>query len=196
MKPNKNSPFVRIAALYKRMGEAYATVAAPIAFGCDGCPNNCCVSYFQHHTYIEWAYLWQGMKTLPKARREAYLRRAEDYVRQSRAMVAEGLVPGIMCPLNDDGLCGLYSHRLMICRLHGTGHFVLRPSGDPAVYPGCFRYEERAKAAGHTRLLDRTPLYRELAGLEMAFVGKAMGRLPKVDLTLAEMLVQGPPRMS
>ncbi|WP_319530693.1 hypothetical protein [uncultured Cohaesibacter sp.] len=79
--------------------------------------------------------------------------------------------------------------------LHGTGHFVLRPTGEPTTYPGCFRYEEQAKAAGHTRLLDRTPLYRELAALEMAFVGKAMGRMPKVDLTLAQMLVQGPPKM-
>ncbi len=115
MKPKKSNPFIRLAALYKRMGEAYAGVASPIAFGCGGCASNCCVSYFQHHTSIEWAYLWQGMRGLPKDRRETYLRRAEDYVRRADALVAEGMVPGIMCPLNDDGLCGLYSHRLMIC---------------------------------------------------------------------------------
>jgi hypothetical protein len=42
-------------------------------------------------------------------------------------------------------------------------------------------------------VLDRTHFYRDLAALEMAFVEQKNKALPKVKLTLAEMLVQGPP---
>lgn len=183
--------FPRLAALYDRMQSDYDRVAQSADFNCFGCTKNCCTSYFQHHTYVEWAYMWKGIEALPIKKKEAYLQRAADYVEQSKRQLAAGVRPDSMCPLNDEGLCGLYTHRLMICRLHGVPHFLLRGIGQASDYPGCFRFDE--KDIGNTPRLDRTPLYRELAMLERDYLGRAFGKAPKVDLTLAEMMVRGKP---
>jgi hypothetical protein len=101
-----------------------------------------------------------------------------------------------MCPLNDEGLCGLYAYRTMICRMHGTANRMARPDGQEKRFPGCFRFERAVQGMDEPPCLDRTPFYRELAALEMEYL-KRRGRGPvKVDMTLAEMLVQGPPRPS
>ena len=98
-----------------------------------------------------------------------------------------------MCPANVDGLCMIYRHRLMICRLHGVRHRLSGPSG-VRDFPGCWRFEEGAASQdGPAPVLDRTPLYRRLAALEMEFLGAKARRLPRVSLTLALMLVNGPP---
>lgn len=185
--------FRRLEALYARMQREYDAVAAPLGFTCAGCPQNCCVSFFQHHTYVEWAFLWKGLEALPAPRREALLARARDYVDQARAALDRGETPSAMCPLNEEGRCGLYSHRLMICRLHGVAHVLAAPGRPVQSFPGCWRHQELARDAGHAPVMDRTPLYRELAALERDLLGPRAGRLPRVDLTLAEMLVQGPP---
>ena len=182
--------FRRLEALYDRMQRAYDQVAGTIDFTCQGCPQNCCTSYFQHHTYVEWAYMEKGVKALPKSGQDEIQARAEAYVDRAKAMLARGERPDMMCPLNVDGLCGLYSHRLMICRLHGVPHTLQGRSGDAAEYPGCFRFQETAEGRVDVPLLDRTPLYRELAALEMDFLGAKIKRLPRVNLTIAEMLVQ------
>ncbi|MBG0775055.1 MAG: hypothetical protein H0S85_01300 [Desulfovibrionaceae bacterium] len=187
--------FARLEKLYAAMQAEYDRLAAPAGFTCADCGQNCCVSYFQHHTYVEWTYLWRGMAALDTARRERFLERAEDYVRRTSAMLRRGLRPQIMCPLNEDGLCGLYSHRLMICRMHGTAHRFVRPDGVAERFPGCYRFEDLTREAETPPVLDRTPLYRELAAIEMAFLGDRLRALPKVNLTLAEMLVQGIPRI-
>jgi hypothetical protein len=185
--------FRRLAALYERMQRAYDAAAQAPGFTCAGCPQNCCTSFFQHHTYVEWSYLWQGMQALPAERREAFLARARDYLDAARAAQERGETPAAMCPLNEDGRCGLYAHRLMICRLHGVPHVLATPGRPRQEFPGCWRFSEAAAAGAAPDLLDRTPLYRELAALERDFLGSRTGRLPRVDLTLAEMLVQGPP---
>jgi hypothetical protein len=166
-----------------------------LGLSCSGCPDNCCTSYFQHHTYVEWAYLWQGLRKLEQARREAFLDRARNYAENAGAQLAQGLRPRLMCPLNEDGLCGLYGHRLMICRLHGVPNRMVRPDGRVIAFPGCFKAQELARDRDDLSVLDRTPLYRELATLEMALVGRRTGRLPKVDYTLAQMMVLGPPKI-
>jgi hypothetical protein len=110
-----------------------------------------------------------------------------------------------MCPLNlgaeGEGRCGLYGHRMMICRLHGVPNQLIRPAsprnpaGAQAVFPGCDRAQELAKGV-EAPMLDRTPLLTELATLEMDFVGRErMRSLPRVDLTLAEMILAGPPKL-
>jgi hypothetical protein len=43
--------------------------------------------------------------------------------------------------------------------------------------------------------LDRTPLYAELAALERRYLGDRRKALPKMDMTLAEMLLEGPPAL-
>ncbi len=198
-RPNSGNAtvFNRLAALYTRMDTVYAETASQVDFTCAGCPENCCVSYFQHHTYVEWAFLWVGMNELPPARREVFLERAHENVDQCRTALSIGLRPRAMCPLNEAGRCQLYHHRLMICRLHGTAHTAPRPDGAQVRYPGCFRFEAATvgSSAENMPVLDRLPLYRELALLEMAFLGRKVRTLPKVSLTLSEMLTAGPPRM-
>jgi hypothetical protein len=191
----KKQCLAKLAGLYERMQAAYADLAGRIGLSCAGCPSNCCDSHFQHHTYIEWLYLWQGVRGLDPARRAAVLDRAADNVRQAGAILAQGLRPRLMCPLNESGLCGLYGHRLMICRLHGVPNFFDTPRGRQR-FPGCFRCAGAAEgAAEDVPALDRTPLYRELAGLEMELLGTAVRTLPRVNLTLSELLVQGEPRL-
>ena len=187
--------FRKLAALYADMQDAYVRHADALGLTCDNCPDNCCTSYFQHHTRIEWAYLLQGLSELPPERRAEYEKRARTYVREAGDALARGERPHIMCPLNDDGRCGVYMHRLMICRLHGVPNRLRYPNGRSVDFPGCFRSQELCASADSFPVLDRTALYTRLMELEVQFVGPGKIRsLPRVDLTLAEMIVQGTPQ--
>jgi hypothetical protein len=149
-----------------------------------------------HHTYVEWAYLWKGMDALAHKDRELFLDNARAYVAQANQDLASGKRPHIMCPLNKDGLCGLYSHRLMICRMHGVPNSITAPNGSTRTFPGCFKSQERIRTMESPPMLDRTPLYIRLVQLEQGFLGpKRIRTLPRVNMTLAEMLVQGPPKV-
>lgn len=185
---------MQLAALYSDMEAAYDEAARALGLSCQDCPDNCCDSFFYHHTYIEWAYLWEGLKALPAAKREEILGRAAAYEEESEKILAEGGRPQLMCPLNEDGLCVLYPHRLMICRLHGVPSALTRPDGQSLRFPGCFRCqgivgEEEVSA------LDRTPLLQRLASLEMKWLGPRRRALPKVKMTITRMLAEGPPAL-
>ena len=187
--------FRKLASLYEDMQTQYQAHGASLGLTCDGCAQNCCTSYFQHHTRIEWAYLHHGLAELPTAARQEYERRAKAYVRDAGEALAAGERPHVMCPLNDDGRCGVYMHRLMICRLHGVPNRLRYPDGRSVDFPGCFRSQELCAAADAFPVLDRTALYTRLMELEVQFVGPGRIRsLPRVDLTLAEMIVQGTPQ--
>ena len=192
-KTSKSTLFGKLSRLYSEMEETYNRVAGKIGLSCRGCPDNCCTSYFQHHTYIEWAYLWKGIRSRPDEKQREFMNRAGEYARQSRALLAQGLKPRIMCPLNDNGFCQLYGYRLMICRMHGVPNSFIRTDGKKMSFPGCFRCQELYSHLEEVPVLDRTGFYRDLASLEIAFVGPKIKALPRVNLTLAEMLVQGPP---
>ncbi len=194
-KQARSAVFRKLKALYGRMDAAYDQAARGLGLSCQGCGDNCCTSFFQHHTYVEWAYLWQGLRKLEDERRETFLARAREYVEASRASLSQGRRPRIMCPLNEDGLCGLYEHRLMICRLHGVPNRMVTPKGEVKTFPGCYRSQELAQGMDFPPVVDRTPLYRELAALEMALLGRRAGRLPRVDHTLAQLMVMGPPQV-
>jgi hypothetical protein len=99
----------------------------------------------------------------------------------------------MMCPLNDNGLCQLYEYRLMICRMHGVPNSFIRPDGEKMSFPGCPRCQELCSDFEEVPVLERTRFYQELASLEIAFVGSKTQGLPRVNLTLAEILVKGPP---
>jgi hypothetical protein len=191
--PSKNIFFEQLSDVYSEMEDAYSQVAEIIGLSCKNCPDNCCNSYFHHHTYLEWAYLWEGMLALSEKGRGEFVGKAEAYIERSRLMLAQGRRPETMCPLNEQGLCRLYEHRLMICRMHGVPNRLLRPDAKELTFPGCFRCQELCKALKDVPVLDRTNLYRKLASLEMAFLGPRIKKLPRISLTLAEMILQRPP---
>ncbi len=193
--------FTRLATLYTRMQDAYDNAARPLNFTCADCAENCCISYFQHHTHVEWAYFMEGVRALPDVAREALTERARRNVQACEEALTRGERPRVMCPANEDGLCQMYDHRFMICRLHGVAHVLRAPDGRVMHYPGCPRFEALTQdqpqlpgmPGARGPVLDRTPLYRELAAIEMAYLGPGRRGLPKVDLTLSEMVVRGAP---
>lgn len=187
--------FNKLEQLYAQMEEAYNQCAEKIGLTCQGCPDNCCTSFFQHHTYIEWAYFWKGLNQCPEEMKNRIIKRAKNYVQKARENLDQGIRPDIMCPVNEDGLCILYKHRLMICRMHGVPNSLTRPDKQTLSFPGCYRCQELCNGLKDYPVLDRTNFYTRLADLEMAFVGPKIKNMPRVNLTLAEMIVLGPPKL-
>lgn len=183
----------RLRQLYADMEREYDCVARQIRLTCSGCPDNCCTSYFQHHTHVEWACLWDGLRALPDQERQEIRARAEEYVHAAKKKIARQNVPDAMCPLNVGGLCSLYAHRLTICRLHGVPNRFSLPDGRSRIFPGCFRCQEISREREASPMLDRTDFYRRLAALEMDYLRGLPDRPAKVRLTLAEMILRQPP---
>ncbi|MDX1776142.1 MAG: hypothetical protein R3297_06145 [Desulfobulbales bacterium] len=185
----------KLAELYQDMEAAYAQTAKALNFSCSGCPDNCCDSYFLHHTYVEWAYLWQGLAALDESQLQKITAKAGQYVANCEAALARGERPAIMCPLNTDGLCTLYPYRLMICRLHGVPAAFTRPDGRRLDFPGCFQCQEHLSADNPGTTLDRTRFFRRLAELEIGLLGRRSMAVARVKLTIAQMIVMGPPEI-
>ena len=185
--------------IYTELQQEYERRAGELQFSCNGCPDNCCDSYFLHHTYAEWAYLWEGVRGLEPEEQDALIKRAEAYITACEEAKLQGERPQVMCPVNNDGLCQLYKHRLLVCRTHGVPAKLTRPDGQSMQFPGCFRCQEIVEAKGlKDQLLpvERTPLLRRLAILENSLLSMKRHLHPKVKLTIAEMLVKGPPELS
>ena len=189
----------QLADTYDTLETDYARVAGEIHHTCSGCPDNCCDSYFLHYTYAEWAYLWIGLNRLDTEQRDTVCRKAEDYMKASRKIIAQGGRPQLMCPLNEDGLCTLYEHRLMICRLHGIPATMNRPDGQQLRFPGCFRCQElvaqKYEREEDAPAMNRTPILMKVATIENDLLGGRRHLFPKVKLTIAEMICNGPPRV-
>ena len=202
-KAKKTAALKRLTLLYRRMDQAYAAAAGALGLTCSGCADSCCETVFRHHTYVEWSGLWAGLVALPAARQEEIRQAAENWLRRHQNPLLPGVRPRVPCPLSEkssaespEGLrCGLYEHRPMVCRLHGVPNVLIHPRGGQSAFPGC----ERAQALGEVcepAPLDRTPLLTELARLEMDMVGReGLGKLPRVDLTIAEMILLGQPKI-
>jgi hypothetical protein len=185
--------------IYGKLQQEYGRVARSLEFSCDGCPDNCCDSYFLHHTYAEWAYLWMGVSQLPRARQQELIDRAQSYLEECERALNEDLRPQVLCPLNENGLCVLYKHRLLVCRTHGVPAAMTRPDGRTMRFPGCFRCQEIVESRDEQEqvpYVERTQLLRKLAFLENELLQNRRHLLPKVRLTIAEMLVKGPPHIS
>lgn len=187
----------RLERIYREMESGYGKVAREIGFSCEGCPDNCCDSYFQHHTYAEWGYLWLGFQGLPEGKRRDILIRAEANVRLCEKALGQGERPQVMCPLNEQGRCILYPYRLMVCRTHGVPASMTRPDGRRLEFPGCFRCQEVVEGRYRTQTgvprMERTPLLQQLALLENDVLEGRRHLYPKIKLTIAQMLLQGPP---
>ncbi|KPJ77030.1 MAG: hypothetical protein AMJ54_09580 [Deltaproteobacteria bacterium SG8_13] len=183
------APYVpRLQAVFSAMDLAYVEVAGTYRFRCSGCEDNCCRTRFHHHTYLEFFYLHHGWEKLEKQRREILMSRADDVCRAMDALAPGRDTHRRMCPLNVDGLCELYEHRPMICRLHGIPHVLQRPDGRKTTGSGCDafhrHYGDRSDA-----VLERTPHYGALAALEQEF-RRTVGLADKLKMTVAEMIVR------
>ena len=133
--PEKATPFLNeLKSLYREMDRAYHVAAAKYGFECHGCTDNCCMTRFYHHTFVEYAYLKSGFLLLP----QDTISQLTDRARQVTATYdGQENTEKIMCPLNQDGLCMVYDYRPMICRLHGIPNEMRRPDGVTLRGPGC-----------------------------------------------------------
>ena len=186
----------KLVAIYQELQDQYDHVARQLHFSCAACPDNCCDSYFLHHTYVEWAYLWIGFRRLATEQQAVLLRRSRAWLELKEKIIAAGERPQIMCPLNDDGLCVLYEHRLLVCRTHGVPAAMTRPDGRQLRFPGCFRCQEIVAVQYLEKqppFVERTHLLHSLALLESQLLEDKRHLHPKVKITIAEMLVNGPP---
>jgi len=188
----------KLAVLYQEMEAVYDRTAAKIGLTCQECPDNCCDSYFLHHTVIEWAYLWRGLRTLAPSPLETVMARARLCLDHYHEAIKAETWPKIMCPLNENGRCMLYLYRPMICRCHGVPARLRHPDGKTLHFPGCFCCQELTARPGRAAEMDRTPLLRRLARLEEEFLGELnlSPKTPKVKMPLAAMLLAGPPEFS
>jgi hypothetical protein len=190
----------RIGLIYEEMERGYEQVATQLQFSCDGCPDNCCDSYFQHHTFVEWGYLWLGFAQLPESQQEEIMERSRLYIAVCDQALALNERPQVMCPLNEDGRCLLYAHRLMVCRTHGVPASMQRPDGRRLNFPGCFRCQEIVKKSfaheSETPRAERTLLLHGLAMLENELMDNKRHLYPRIKLTIAQMLVKGPPTIA
>ncbi len=183
--PEADEPFTKLVELYAEMDQAYEQTAAAYGFDCQGCSDNCCRTRFYHHTHLETAYLLRGLSRLDTSQQELIYQQAEEIVSAQRKNM-----PGanhLMCPVNMDGWCALYTYRPMICRLHGLPHELNIPGKGRTFGPGCSEFERICGDQNYVPF-DRTPFYTKMAVLEQAF--KTHARITtRLKKTVAEMIV-------
>ncbi len=172
--------FRQLGRLYARMDQAYAEIAGKLDFNCQNCSDNCCHQTFYHFTWIEYLYLLQGMAGMPEADRNAVLN-------DCRANCRAGPCQRPVCGANRQGLCRIYRHRPMICRLHGIAYRLTRPDKSQIRGPGCFRFEA-CKDQGEPLELDRTEFYATMADLEQQLRRK-IGISTRLKMTVSQMLL-------
>jgi len=171
------------------MDNAYAEAAHRSGFSCSGCDENCCEEKFYHYTLIEHLYIGEGIKLAPVEKRKEIPVKAALVRRVYDADDAEGGRRRIMCPLNFSGLCVIYEYRPMICRLHGIPHLIKRAGRPEERGPGCHRFRPiKYPRDGVPGEFDRSPLYAEMAALEIDF-RKAVRFAGRYKKTVAEMIL-------
>ena len=186
-KPLMDDFLERLGEIFAAMDEEYARAINHYEFQCDGCTDNCCLTRFHHHTYLEYCYLARGFESLNPTQKDGVMEKAREILRQTAAADEKGMPLRLMCPLNSDSLCTLYPYRPMICRMHGIPHELHKPGYEVIHVPGCHTFDERCADKSYYRY-DRTPFYMKMAGLEKEFK-QALGADGKIKMTVAEMIV-------
>lgn len=182
------SPFLdRLESVYAEMDRKYDETAEHYGFRCDGCEDNCCMSLFFHHTFLEYFHLQSGLSVLSEIERTEAEKRAEAVCAKDGEFEGGEERIRVMCPLNIDGRCILYDCRPMICRLHGIPYELRMPGGRMAHGPGCDAFAVQASGKNDFRL-DRTPFYAKMSALEMEFK-QHLGVSKKLKMTVARMIV-------
>ncbi|MFP4475106.1 MAG: hypothetical protein ACLFOY_06065 [Desulfatibacillaceae bacterium] len=173
-----------LSVIYSDMQHAYDEVAKDLGFVCAGCPDNCCRTLFFQHTLVEWLALAAGLAQLPEEKWAEVVGRAERFVKRVREGGA-----GIGCPLFEDDLCILYHYRPMVCRLHGLPYRFDGADGTARFGAGCADFHRmNATWPRSEKVLDRTPLYRAMVGVEQR-MRHSLGFDRKIKLSVAEMIL-------
>ncbi len=186
---NMPKHFLPLTQLYNEMDTAWNRVADIYEFECTGCTDNCCLSLFFHHTYVESAFIKYGTKMLSPETQKEIINKANNYCAQTfgpnQSSPASPVSKKIPCPLLLNGQCRLYEFRPMICRMHGLPHELHKPGYGVIKGPGC----KAGQFDRHTYIpFDRTPFYSRMAGIEMAFRSRT-GKSGKIRKTIAQILI-------
>lgn len=180
------APFLeQLKKIYDKMDSAYNKASAHYGFECNGCKDNCCLTRFFHHTFLEYEYVKKGYFLLEPEIRADVKKTALAVCRKTSELQRENRDIRLMCPLNYKDLCLIYEYRPMICRLHGIAHELHRPQ-NIVHSPGCEAFTDHTKGMDYYKF-DRTPFYIEMAGLENE-LKKTAGINKKIKMTIAEMI--------
>jgi hypothetical protein len=57
--------------------------------------DSCCETVFRHHTYVEWAGLWDGLVKLPAPRLAEVRDAAENWIRRHQNPLLPGVRPRV-----------------------------------------------------------------------------------------------------
>jgi hypothetical protein len=186
-----SGPFlVKLRHLYDKMDRAYDDAAKAYGFACSGCEDNCCLTRFYHHTYLEHLYISQGFSGLDPAKQKEIIHRAKKMNETSPVPETPGPSHRLMCPVNFEGRCILYDNRPMICRLHGIPHEFRKPDRKIHCGTGCETFDACCGKKAYIRF-DRTPIYIKMAALEKE-LRAALGAKGKIGATVAEMVLALP----
>ncbi len=175
----------RLEELYRQMDAAYGAIANDVGFSCEGCDGvKCCTVDVTLHTFVEMFYLRRGFNSLETSRQLEILGRSREIVRAKDEDPFGDAYRNAVCTLNFDGMCSLYEHRPMICRLAGIPHFMSRPDGKILENVGCVRYMRDILPKRSDLKLDRSEFYRSMARIEIEVV-RARGKRTR-SRTIAE----------
>lgn len=175
----------RLEELYRQMDDAYRMIAKEAGFSCNGCDGvKCCTVDVTLHTFAEMFYLRRGFNSLETSRQREILGRSGETVKAKDDDPFGRAYRSAVCSLNFEGMCSLYEHRPMICRLAGIPHAMTRPDGTSLKSGGCEAYTRDILPNHPALLFDRTEYYQRMARIEIEVV-KALGKRTR-SRTIAE----------
>ena len=185
-------PFLeKVGKLFLAMNEKYHETATHYGFHCNGCVDNCCMTLFYHHTYLEFFYLKTGFERLSSHLKNQLHQRAVEVCRQHHETNPKRISARTMCPANIEGKCVVYHYRPMICRLHGIPSEWSIPQKSGAVRTfissGCEEFSRQCKKTEYHKF-DRTSFYKQMAMLENQ-LKTHFGIDQKIKKTVAEIIL-------
>ena len=143
-----NNLFKKLELLYIKMDKAFDKAASHYGFRCNGCEDNCCKSFFYHHTFIEKDFLLSKANDFTHDKKLSLKKNAGLYLNSvSHENKDSNNRP--LCPLNKNNLCILYNQRPMICRLHGIPHHLNISGKEIKQTPGCNAGESFFNSTSH-----------------------------------------------
>jgi Fe-S-cluster containining protein len=188
IQPHIFAPFIkRLKKIFASMDQKYQEAADYYDFNCKGCEDNCCLTRFYHYTLIEYLYIKEGFHGLEDKKQVEVKQRSLTVCRKTDEADRKGQPVKQMCPVNFGSLCVLYSHRPMICRLHGIPHELHRPGQGILNSSGCGTFALKCHKKTYFKF-DRTPFYMQMAALEKE-MKQAVGMTQKIKMTVAQMIV-------